>query len=444
MLMLEVAELKPKWWEAQGKSSGKGRSQGGGTGVNEGVKKRSERMGRLKTSSIYFFQPTNAREFIHGVELGAESGVTATIGVGVFGSQEPIKSLDPEVTAKIGVGVFGFTGAHQGPGSGTYRYDRGLQLNFVHEGGAGRQSSSAVISHPDVLELAVDPEALTDGHDSQTTNTRDNFRDLLVTRDRYRVFTAMAAECCQGTYIVPFSKGDAWLKQIIDSRIPEDGEVVSDLTSINEIRNGMLVANTLHPLVDQKKLVVLKTPNRILTCGDVPTSSNANQTLPDSVEYSTNPRYTLQWLNGDPYLQSIFTNNKDAAFKKNAGKSTLPSPLLLHYNYGVAALKWWGKGPEYLITARTRPSPQMVSPPKSNHDCAATTKTLEEARILGGADAGGSTEIEDIDERREADAERLVLKFYTNTPAARRRRAQETAEKQDRMTQWRSDVLGAR
>ncbi|KAJ7491833.1 hypothetical protein B0H11DRAFT_1911737 [Mycena galericulata] len=59
---------------------------------------------------------------------GPESGVTATIGVGVFGSQEPIKSLDPEVTAKIGVGVFGFTRAHQGPGSGTYRYDRGLQL----------------------------------------------------------------------------------------------------------------------------------------------------------------------------------------------------------------------------------------------------------------------------------------------------------------------------
>ncbi|KAJ7467828.1 hypothetical protein B0H11DRAFT_1921311 [Mycena galericulata] len=34
---------------------------------------------------------------------GLEPGVTATIGVGVFGSQEPIKSRDPEVTATIGV-----------------------------------------------------------------------------------------------------------------------------------------------------------------------------------------------------------------------------------------------------------------------------------------------------------------------------------------------------
>ncbi|KAJ7689119.1 hypothetical protein B0H17DRAFT_1067041 [Mycena rosella] len=304
---------------------------------------------------------------------------------------------------------------------------------FVREGGA------------DVLDHAVDPEALTYSHASQTTNTRD----LLATRDQYCVFTAMAAECCQGTHIVPFSKGDAWLKQIVDSRIPEDGEIVSDLTSINEIRNGMLVSNTLHPLVDKKKLVVLKTPNRILACGDVPPPSNANQILPDSVKYSTSPRYTLQWLNGDPYLQSIFTNNKDAAFKKHVRKSTLPSPLLLHYNYGVAALKWWGNGPEYLITARMRPAPPIVAPlgPSRNKDDRSITTKLEEARTLGGlqggAGAGSSKEIEDIDERRDADAERLVLEFYANTPTARRRRAQEKAEKQDRMTQWQSGVVTA-
>ncbi|KAF7345562.1 hypothetical protein MVEN_01574900 [Mycena venus] len=309
---------------------------------------------------------------------------------------------------------------------------------FVRDGQAG------------VLEHAVDPEALTYSHASQTTNTHENFRDLLETRDQYCVFTAMVAECCRGAHIVPFSKGDPWLRQIVESRIPEDGEVVSDLTTINEIRNGMLVSNNLHPLVDKKKLAVLKTPNLILACSDVPPPSNATQILPDGVKYSTNPRYTLQWLNGDSYIQSLYPNNKDAAFKEFVRKTTLPSPLLLHYNYGVAALKWWGKGPEYLITARTRPAPPIpaaMGPSKSKHDRSVRTKKLEDARSPGGlqgdAGTGGSKAIEDIDERREEDAERLVLNFYVNTPTARLRRAQEKAEKRDSITEWQKGLLTA-
>lgn len=184
----------------------------------------------------------------------------------------------------------------------------------------------------------------------------------------------------------------------------------------------------------------------------MPPPSNATQILPDAVKYSTNPRYTLQWLNGDPYVQSIFPNNKDAEFKKFVRKATLPSPLLLHYNYGVAALKWWGKGPEYLITARRRPTPPIpapMGPSKSKHDRSVTTKKLEEActsgpgGLQGGAGAGGRKAIEDIDERREEDAERLVLNFYVNTPTARHRRAQEKVEKQDKITGWQKGLLTA-
>ncbi|KAJ7451232.1 hypothetical protein B0H11DRAFT_1927892 [Mycena galericulata] len=86
----------------------------------------------LGVTTVGVFGFTGAHK---GPEVAAAMGKGARIGsyrydrgwsFGSFGSQEPIKGLDPEVTAKIGVGVFGK--AHQGPGSGTYRYDRGLQL----------------------------------------------------------------------------------------------------------------------------------------------------------------------------------------------------------------------------------------------------------------------------------------------------------------------------
>ncbi|KAJ7624018.1 hypothetical protein B0H17DRAFT_1151420 [Mycena rosella] len=97
-----------------------------------------------------------------------------------------------------------------------------------------------------VLKHAVDPEAMTYSHISETTNTRDNFRTVVAERDVF-------AHSPTGIYIVPFSKGDAWIKHIVESRIPEEREDVSNLTSINDIRNGMLVANNLHPLIEKRK-----------------------------------------------------------------------------------------------------------------------------------------------------------------------------------------------
>jgi hypothetical protein len=90
-----------------------------------------------------------------------------------------------------------------------------------------------------------------------------------------------------------------------------------------------------------------------------------------------------------------------------------------------------------------------MGPSKSKHDRSVTTKKLEEARtsgpggLQGVAGAGGRKAIEDIDERREEDAERLVLNFYVNTPTARHRRAQEKVEKQDRITGWQKGLLTA-
>lgn len=108
--------------------------------------------------------------------------------------------------------------------------------------------------------------------------------------------------------------------------------------------------------------------------------------------------------------------------------------MLLNYNYGVAALKWWGKGLAHLLTARRRPAPPIpLGPSRSKHERSVTIAGVE-------GSSGGSREAEDTDERRQADAERLVLTFWANTPAARNHRAQQQAARKDRMAEWQNGV----
>ncbi|KAJ7473168.1 hypothetical protein B0H11DRAFT_2430528 [Mycena galericulata] len=302
----------------------------------------------------------------------------------------------------------------------------------------------------DILAHAVDPEAPTYSHAPETTNTGDNFRTTVSERDVSCIFTNTAITMCQGIHIVPFSKGDTWLKQIIESRIAEDDEDVTNFTSINEIRNGMLVANTIHTMIDQKNLVVLKVfplvgsvvssyslpirPRIVFSIQRIFLHSNNNPDLFGDVEYSTNLRYTLQWLQGDEQERRSVPNNMEAAFKKHSKKAK-PSPLLLNYNYGVAVLKWWGQGKERLVTARTRPAGPIAAPlesPRSKHDRAVTTGELD--------GSGDDTEAVDIDVLRQSQAEELVLTFWANTPAARTRRARQRAERRERMAEWQNGV----
>jgi hypothetical protein len=147
---------------------------------------------------------------------------------------------------------------------------------------------------------------------------------------------------------------------------------------------------------------------------------------------------------GTEHQKRDVPNNKDAAFKKHS-KKPKPSPLLLNYNYGVAALKWWGKGPEHLLTARKRPAPPIAAPlgpQRSKHDPSVTTAKLADARKLAGLQggSGGNREAEDIDERRQYEAELLVATLYANTPAARGRREQQQADRTDRMDKWQNGV----
>lgn len=99
---------------------------------------------------------------------------------------------------------------------------------------------------------------------------------------------------------------------------------------------------------------MLQTPNLILDTTDIPSRSSIGRDLKYGVKYPEKDRYTLQSITSTDTIRDDITNNLDAAFKLHS-KKPKPSPLLLHCNYGVAAVIWWGKG-ESRFHASNRPN----------------------------------------------------------------------------------------
>ncbi|KAJ7358160.1 hypothetical protein DFH08DRAFT_1075380 [Mycena albidolilacea] len=246
---------------------------------------------------------------------------------------------------------------------------------------------------------------------SLLTNARENIRSAIAARDVSCIFTNYSKSMSQCTHTFPFSRGHAWLRQLLDSRIsdPENEDTTTNLTYLNDTRNGMLVANTLHPIIDQKRLVVMKTPTRVLQTTDIPPQSNPkpNTKLFGDVRYSENPRYTLQ-------------SKIDSEIPK-------PSGVLLDYNYGVAALKWWGKayGQGDFLQHRRHSGPRATiatsNPSRSSdHRSCTTDAKLEDvartklaAALEDDFDSGNQEEAETVDTGSEAppqsQAEELVF-----------------------------------
>ena len=70
----------------------------------------------------------------------------------------------------------------------------------------------------------------------------------------------------------------------------------------------------------------------------------------------------LQWIvtQNDPTILTIFPNNNDATFKDQ--QLPRPADLLLHYNYGAAAVKQWGKNTSVLDNCPDIPCPPVLVP----------------------------------------------------------------------------------
>jgi len=170
----------------------------------------------------------------------------------------------------------------------------------------------------------------------------------------------------------------------------------------------------------------------------------------EGVCYPRGSRYTLQWLVSRGKVTSMVPNNSDAAFKKRTKKQK-PSDLLLHYNYGAAAVKCWGCGTE-ILRNRTNPPRPLVpvpapsGPSRTTHDRSAAIHKRDEARAADGAGAGNSTGgagmggLVESEGQAMWDEDEVMLFFWGNSQAAKERHLKKVNENTQRMEQWREGV----
>ena len=160
-------------------------------------------------------------------------------------------------------------------------------------------------------------------------------------------------------------------------------------------------------------------------------------------------RYTLQWLKPlNEVASATIPNNSDATFRQNTrlGK---PLDVLLHYTYGAAAIKCWGKGTRVLqgrgnIPRPSKSEPAGAGPSRTKHDRTIVRRELDKCRNKGGgegsaagAETGGVVESED---QAEWDEDDVMLFLWGNSQAAKERHVKEVAEKSEKIEQWRGSV----
>jgi len=208
-----------------------------------------------------------------------------------------------------------------------------------------------------------------------------------------------------------------------------------------------LSSRSVHPCpLFHLDLTGTQTPNRYLQPDDIPPHSD--RTLSNDVTYPSNSRYSLQWLNPDPNVIAMIPNNRDAAFKKRT-KKPKPSSLLLHYNYGAAAVKCWGHGTQVLYNLFKpprpgEPVPAPVGPPRNIHDRKVAIQKREEAQKGGrvqDTDRTGTNEAEvEKEEQATWDEDDVMIFFWGNSRAAKERHTWKVQENVQRMEKWRKEL----
>ncbi|KAH9959463.1 hypothetical protein BC827DRAFT_1134615 [Russula dissimulans] len=324
-----------------------------------------------------------------------------------------------------------------------------------------------VVNATDPLARAIDLEVIkqrstiisSESAHSGSSSTRNNFLKDLVERDGTCVFSGFPF--VEGVHIIPYARGDEWFQLIISNRHAYD-EDVSDLLSINDIRNGLLVQPNLHNLIDSRQLVILQTPNDVLDIDDVPRVDSVRSPLLDPAvyEYPVGERFSLQAV-GDLHRSTLlhaYPNNTTAAFKRGTNLPK-PSSLILHYIYGAAVVKLWGRRTDVLNRPNI-PRPRVVKNhqpdgPFRGRNNRLTAIRKREARNnteVSSGEAGGvgdgATDTTDnptvvtqpMVGYRGWDEDDWMLFFWGNTPAARERHRAAEEESSDRIARWTFEV----
>ncbi|KAF7426514.1 hypothetical protein PC9H_008883 [Pleurotus ostreatus] len=172
-----------------------------------------------------------------------------------------------------------------------------------------------------------------------TANRRDtDFREKIQRRDEMCVFTSWDGQAC---HIIPHSRGDQQIQMLSEERL-----ILPSIQDIGDLRNGIMLCDTLHGFFDKRLVAVLVTPNAILAREDVPQADHPCNPA-DLRPALLDMRYTLQIINlNDSKLHRLehnyAPNNRDAKFK-DARPTSLPEASLLHYLYGAAILTAFGR-----------------------------------------------------------------------------------------------------
>ncbi|KAI0286045.1 hypothetical protein BGY98DRAFT_1092842 [Russula aff. rugulosa BPL654] len=204
---------------------------------------------------------------------------------------------------------------------------------------------------------------------SQVAQDLQLFRRSLEERDVCCIMTAFPEYTA--SHIIPYAHENAWIDVIIHNR-SNNNENVDNLT-VNDVRNGILVASSIHSLLESRRVAFLKTPNPVLNTDDIPTINDrlftAGTACPDG------ERFTLQFIEvmedlGRSVVAHSYRVGRDAAFSIDTD-TVKPSGVLLHYNYGSAAVKWWGHHTDILRS----PGPPHPPPPPSESASASASSS---------------------------------------------------------------------
>ena len=208
---------------------------------------------------------------------------------------------------------------------------------------------------------------------------------------------------------------------------------------------------------------------------DVPIRHTRRTALPVGVSYPLDSRYTLQWLvtPNEATLDRIPDNN-DAVFKNH--ELPKPNDLILHYNYGAAATKHWGRNTEGVLdhldclrpavppTPTFTPSNRAVTiakleagrTPKRKRDLddeekrggpSGTNNEYGTKRQRAGEEDIGAEAMSEAKSQRKFNEDDVLAWFWTNTPIALERRAREEEERareeeerREFLEKWRSGI----
>ena len=154
-------------------------------------------------------------------------------------------------------------------------------------------------------------------------------------------------------------------------------------------------------------------------------------------------RYTAQWLVLPGRDTRHISHNCDAAFAKNS-KAKKPSALLLHYNYGAAAVKLWGHKTHILnnLSKKNRPEKPMPAPsgpPKKVHNRTVMLKKRR-AALAASLKAAKKSSKSKGKSKADWDEDEVMLFLWGNSKAASNRHLKKSEEKRDGFEKWRRGV----